>query len=147
MDRDSLTAQMTELEDAFVQIIGAFPVYMRPPYLHHDAALLQAMSEMGYHIITAGIDTKDYENDSPDLIGNSLALFRAGLDAGGTIILAHDVHQQTVDNLVQAMLDEIRARGLRGMFSLFTVCDANEVAVTIGDCLGDLRDEWYRASR
>lgn len=109
---------MTSLEEAFIQILGGFPVYMRPPYLAVDGVVLQVMTDLGYHVVHASVDTKDYENDSPELIGRSLDKFRAELDAGGTIVLAHDVHQMTVVSLVQPMLDEIRARGLRGLFFL-----------------------------
>lgn len=110
---------MTDLENAFVQIIGGFPVYMRPPYLAVDPTVLQAMTDLGYHVVHASIDTKDYENDSPELIGRSLEKFRAELGAGGSVILAHDVHQMTVMSLVQPMLDEINARGLRGLLLSF----------------------------
>lgn len=106
---------MTQLEAAFIDILAAFPVYMRPPYLFTDPVVLQAMTDMGYHVITMSVDSKDYENDAPDLVWRSMERFRAGLDVGGNIVLAHDVHQQTVVQLVQAMLDEIRARGLRRM--------------------------------
>lgn len=40
--------------------------------------------------------------------------FKVGLDAGGTIELSHDVHQWTANVLVQAMVEEVRGRGLRG---------------------------------
>lgn len=119
MSYEAVVSQMTDLEQAFVQIIGGFPVYMRPPYLGVDGVVLQAMTDLGYHVIHASIDTKDYENDSPELIWQSLEKFRAELSAGGTVILAHDVHQMTVVSLVQGMLDEIRERGLRRRFPFF----------------------------
>ena len=106
---------MTQVEAAFIEILGGFPVYMRPPYLFTDPTMLQAMTDLRYHVITSSVDTKDYENDAPDLVWRSIERFRAGMNAGGNIVLAHDVHQQTVVRLVQSMLDEIRARGLRRM--------------------------------
>lgn len=116
LDYNGVVAQMTELENAFIQIMGRFPTYMRPPYLAVNGVVLSAMAQLGYHVIGASIDTKDYENDNPAAIQNSLAKFRNELNAGGTISLAHDVHQNTVDILVQAMIDEVSARGLRGMY-------------------------------
>lgn len=107
---------MLDLEHAFTQVIGQRPTYMRPPYLYVDATALQAMRDLGYHVIGASIDTKDYENDAPDLIWKSIVRFRGELAAGGNIVLAHDVHQQTVVRLARAMLEEVRERGLRGMF-------------------------------
>ncbi|KAI9931246.1 hypothetical protein ASPWEDRAFT_101017 [Aspergillus wentii DTO 134E9] len=133
LDYSGIVDEMTKLEDAFIQIIGAFPTYMRPPYLAVNSAVLTALGDLGYHVIGASIDTKDYANDDPNLISNSFEKFRNELDAGGSIVLSHDVHQQTVATLTQAMLDEIRARGLE--------------TVTVGECLGDPEGEWYRASR
>lgn len=110
---------MTQLEAAFRQIIGRAPTYMRAPFLAINGLVLSTMGELGYHVIGASTDTKDYENDHPDLIHRSIEKFRNELSAGGTIVLAHDVHQQTVETLVQAMLDEVRARGLIRMWFKF----------------------------
>lgn len=110
---------MRELEDAFEEVVGAVPRYMRPPFLAVDGKVLSAMANLGYHVIGASIDTKDYENNSPDLIFRSFEKFRAELNAGGTIVLSHDVHEQTVYSLTRMMLEEIFARGLQRMSSCF----------------------------
>lgn len=133
LDYPAIVAQMTQLEDAFMQVLGFYPTYMRPPFLAFNGLVLSAMGDLGYHVISASIDTKDYENDHPDLIPRSFEKFRAELDAGGSIILSHDVHDQTVHTLTRAMLEEIRTRGLQ--------------TVTVGDCLGDPEPFWYRTSR
>lgn len=106
---------MTMLEDEFLQILGYFPFYMRLPYLVSNDAVLAAMAELGYYVIGVSIDTKDYENDDPGLIWKSFEKFRLELDVGGSIVLAHDVHMNTVEILVENMLKEIRSRGLKGM--------------------------------
>lgn len=106
---------MLELEWAFINIVNAFPMYMRPPFLSVDHVVSDVMNDLGYHVIGASIDTKDYAYDHPDLIGISLDKFRNELNAGGSIVLAHDVHEQTVYTLVREMLDEIMARGLNRM--------------------------------
>jgi peptidoglycan/xylan/chitin deacetylase (PgdA/CDA1 family) len=36
---------------------------MRPPFLRHTPVVLGAMADLGYHVIGASVDTKDYEND------------------------------------------------------------------------------------
>lgn len=107
---------MTQLEGALRGIIGVVPRYMRPPYLAINGVVLGAMADLGYHVISTSIDTKDYENDNPALIANSVNKFNAELNAGGSIVLAHDVHEQTVYTLAKAMLDEVRARGLTREF-------------------------------
>lgn len=148
---------MTLLEDEFVQILGYFPSYMRVPYLSSNDAILAAMAELGYRVIGASIDTKDYENDDAGLIWKSFEKFRLELDAGGSIVLSHDTHFYTVETLVDNMLQEIRSRGLKGMLccrsSLYLASSSlgfwnvlTFVAVTVAECLGD-SGNWYRTSR
>ena len=138
---------MTELEDAFEEVVGVVPRYMRPPFLAVDGKVLSAMANLGYHVIGASIDTKDYENNSPELISRSFEKFRAELNAGGTIVLSHDVHEQTVYSLTRMMLEEIFERGLQRMSSPGSSCLVMilmDTAVTVGDCLGDPQENWYR---
>ncbi len=66
-------------------------------------------------MVQAGIDTLDWANDSQAGIQTSVQRFVDGLDAGGSLELSHDVHQCTANVLVQAMIDEVQRRGLRGM--------------------------------
>lgn len=112
---------MNLVESALMQILGYYPTYMRPPYFSTNDLVLQTMSELGYHVIQAGIDTLDWANDSQSGIQTSVQRFVDGLNAGGSIELSHDVHQWTANVLVQAMIDEVKRRGLRGTiaFSLF----------------------------
>lgn len=112
---------MTQLEGAFSRIVGFFPTYMRTPYLLFNDVVLTAMDDLGYHVIGASIDTKDFENDHPDLSWRSFEKFRAELDAGGTVVLAHDTHENTVEVLVDNMLEEIEMRGLSSMPGSYSV--------------------------
>ncbi|RAH51565.1 chitin deacetylase [Aspergillus brunneoviolaceus CBS 621.78] len=122
--------QMRRLEAALYDTLGVVPMYMRPPYLAINGEVLAAMGELGYHVISTSVDTKDYAHDHPDLIPRSFTRFLEGLNAGGSVVLAHDTHEQTVATLTRAMLDEIVARGL--------------VPVPVGECLGDPEYNWYR---
>lgn len=133
MDAAGVTAEMTQLEDVLLNMIGQFPTYMRPPYFAWNDQTLQTLGGLGYKVIHADIDTLDWQNNTPDTTGNSANIFAQGLDSGGSISLAHDVHPTTANNLVPAMIDAIQARGLN--------------AVTVGECLGDSADNWYRTSR
>lgn len=108
---------MDLLKSALIQILGYYPSYMRPPYFSTNDLVLQTMSELGYHVIQADIDTLDWANDSQAGIQTSVQRFTDGLNAGGSIELSHDVHQWTANVLVQAMIDEIKKRGLKGMLS------------------------------
>ncbi|KAK1597242.1 polysaccharide deacetylase [Colletotrichum navitas] len=128
-------AQMTQLEDAMRRIAGFAPRYMRTPYLSCDDACVTDLTNLDYHIIDTNLDTKDYENDTPDTTHISAEMFMNGLseDASSNsyIVLSHDVHEQTVVSLVQKMIDTLKARGYR--------------AVTVGECLGDAPENWYKA--
>ncbi|UNI23967.1 hypothetical protein JDV02_009752 [Purpureocillium takamizusanense] len=129
-------------EMAFRNIFEWFPAYMRPPYLDCDPNCQSWLGERGYHIISANLDTKDYLYDDPNLIEKSRKLFSDGLPpaAGphhknknnnnkGFIVLAHDVHRQTV-GLASYMIETAKARGYK--------------LVTVGECLGDPKENWYR---
>ena len=105
---------MTQLENTLVGLIGKFPTYMRPPYFDYNAQTLQTLGGLGYRVIHANIDTKDYENNTPGTYQNAVNNFNAGLNNGGSISLAHDVHGVTVTHLLPAMIQSIQSRGLRG---------------------------------
>ncbi|KAF7136995.1 hypothetical protein CNMCM5793_006746 [Aspergillus hiratsukae] len=57
----AIIGQMTRLEEAFARIIGFYPTYMRMPFLMFNEVALSALADLGYHVIGASIDTKDYE--------------------------------------------------------------------------------------
>ncbi|KAF3491976.1 uncharacterized protein GIQ15_01493 [Arthroderma uncinatum] len=133
LTRAGIVSEMTKLDDVLASIInGNRPTYMRAPYFAYNTLVLQTMADLKYHVIDANIDTKDYEHDTADGVAISVSLFEQQLDAGGSIALAHDVHQTTVELLVQQLLDELKNRGLR--------------AVTVGECLGDPKANWYRTT-
>ena len=121
LDYASIVNEMGALESLFRNIIGVVPTYMRPPFLAVDGRVLAVMAELGYKVIGASVDTKDFENNDPWLIYESVRRFVDGVDAGGSIVLAHDTHAQTVFTLTRAMLEEVARRGLFGktFFSLF----------------------------
>ncbi|KAI5460213.1 hypothetical protein BGZ63DRAFT_389732 [Mariannaea sp. PMI_226] len=141
LDEVNSTIQHTEMiynEMAFRNIFGWFPTYMRPPYLECSSSTgcLSLLKTLGYHVVTCNLDTKDYENDSPDLIQTSKDKFSSGLStavsSSSYIILAHDVHEQTVKNLTSYMITTSQNRGYK--------------LVSVGECLGDPKENWYRSA-
>ncbi|KAL2833164.1 hypothetical protein BJY01DRAFT_239556 [Aspergillus pseudoustus] len=130
LGHDAIVAEMTRLEDVLIPIIEEVPTYMRPPFFDVSDEVLATMSELGYRVVTGSIDTKDYEHDSKDGINISFDKFVSELDAGGSIVLSHDIHYWTGETLLERMLIEISERGL--------------TATTVGDCLGEPLDAWYR---
>jgi chitin deacetylase len=129
--------QMLKNEVALRNILGSFPTYMRPPYSSclPGSGCREDLGDLGYHIILYDIDTDDYKNDSPNLIQLSKDIFDRFLNAGNSktnswLVIAHDAHEQTVHNLTEHMLKTSARLGYR--------------PVTVGDCLRDPRDNWYR---
>ncbi|QSS53029.1 chitin deacetylase [Histoplasma capsulatum var. duboisii H88] len=134
---DQLRSQLVKNEMALRNIFGGFPTYMRPPYssCSDQSGCVQELNGLGYHVAYFDVDTDDYNNDSPYLIQASKDIFDYALASakpygGPLLVIAHDVHKQTVYNLTSHMLDGIYAAGYR--------------AVTLGECLGDDPENWYR---
>lgn len=83
----------------------------------------------------------DYSNNSPILIQNSkdnideqfaTVNVTAGYPAN-FIEIAHDIHEQTVYNLTAWTLERMKTLGYG-------------TSVTVGECLGDSRENWYRTA-
>ncbi|PGH09768.1 chitin deacetylase [Blastomyces parvus] len=141
-DLDALSAdqrvnQMVKNEMALRNILGGFPTYMRPPYSRCSEAsgCVRQMDELGYHVAYFDVDTDDYNNDSPDLIQRSKDIFDNALafakpNNEPLLVIAHDVHEQTVYSLTPHMLQAIYGAGYK--------------VVTLGECLGDDPANWYR---
>lgn len=127
--------QVRELEYALGHILGMVPTYLRPPYASCSLDCLREMEQMGYRVVNFDLDTKDYLYNAPGAIQTAMDTFAAALDAGSPLsssflVLSHDTLQQTSEALVPFMLERIRERGY--------------TAVTVGECLGDLAENWYR---
>ncbi len=147
--------EMYKNEMALRNILGVIPTYMRPPYsdctagrfprflprisMHADndteCGCEADLQELGYHITYFALDTQDYLNDSPTLIQNSKNIFDAALNGTSSstsdfLVISHDIHNQTSQVLVEYMLQGLKAKGYN--------------PVTVGECLGDPQENWYR---
>jgi peptidoglycan/xylan/chitin deacetylase (PgdA/CDA1 family) len=139
--------QMLLLSNEFINIIGKYPVYMRPPYFSFNARTLGVLGQLGFKVIIADIDTNDWQYSSSGGAEPSLASFYAGLNNGGSIVLMHDIHQNTVQNILPRIIQATLQSGKRGKLwvSCFETCLTNCcLAVTVGECLGDPETNWYR---
>ena len=95
--------------DAVVNATGAPPRVMRPPYgglLKRQRELVR--SEFGYPIILWSVDPLDWKRPGPSVVTSRIL---HGTRAGG-IVLAHDLHAQTVDAM-PATLDGLLRRGFQ----------------------------------
>ncbi|KAF5630033.1 chitin deacetylase [Fusarium sp. NRRL 52700] len=122
--------QMSLLSNEFINIIGKYPVYMRPPYFSFNARTLAVLGQLGFKVIIADIDTNDWQYSSFGGAEPSIAAYYAGLNNGGSIVLMHDVHQNTVENILPRIIQATLQSGKR--------------AVTVGECLGDPETNWYQ---
>jgi len=123
-------------EMAFRNIFGWFPTYIRPPYASCTEAsgCLADLGRWGYHVVNYDIDTRDFLNDSPEKIQTSKDIFDTAVshDAASHSYLpiAHDVKTMTATVLTEHMIQILLQRGYK--------------AVTVGECLGDPPENWYR---
>ncbi|TQN71228.1 Chitin deacetylase [Colletotrichum shisoi] len=129
--------QMVYNEIAFKDILGFYPTYMRPPYSICGAECQQQMVDLGYHITYFDLDTQGYLHTDPSQIQVSLNLWDAAMIArsacnGSYLHIEHDIHQQVATTFTNHMLDSIVANGWK--------------AVTVGECLGDPPENWYRGN-
>ncbi|KAI1915177.1 hypothetical protein LOZ61_001853 [Ophidiomyces ophidiicola] len=129
--------QMIKTEMVLRNILGGFPTYMRPPYsaCSVQSGCLGDMDDLGYHVAYFNVDTDDYNNASPHQIQRSKDLFDHSMamhEVTGRpmLVIAHDVHEQTVYNLTIHMLHRLY--------------ESNYRPVTLGECLGDPPTNWYR---
>ena len=101
--------EMSRCRDAVVNAAGVQPRTMRPPY----GGLLQRQREMvhsefGYPVILWSADPLDWKRPGASVITSRIL---AAASAGG-IVLAHDLHAQTIDAM-PATLDGLLRRGFK----------------------------------
>ncbi len=101
--------EMSRCRDAVVNAAGVQPRTMRPPY----GGLLQRQREMvhsefGYPVILWSADPLDWKRPGAGVITSRIL---AAASSGG-IVLAHDLHAQTIDAM-PATLDGLLRRGFK----------------------------------
>lgn len=104
-----LRQEMQRCEDAIGRAAGVRPRTMRPPY----GGLLQrqrqlVLNEFGYPTILWSVDPLDWKRPGASVIASRIV---SSTTPGG-IVLAHDLHSQTIDSMPQA-LDGLLRRGFR----------------------------------
>jgi peptidoglycan/xylan/chitin deacetylase (PgdA/CDA1 family) len=132
--------QMINNEMAIRNIVGKIPTYMRPPYSKCKTADCQKdMADLGYHISDFNFSTEDYLEEPKGTFQNSLDWFKGNITKGNAtpekndwLTIAHDIIGPTAYNLTEFMLSTLTQLGYK--------------AVTIGDCLNDPPENWYRSA-
>lgn len=122
------TKELVQNEEVFANLLGVVPTYFRPPFTSCDATCLATASKLGYHVTDYDLDTKDFEG----FLQPSKDKFTAAIAQApkSWIVLSHDIHALTANSLTPFMIDQARAKGYK--------------FVTVGECLGDPQENWYR---
>ncbi|KAI1213456.1 uncharacterized protein F4807DRAFT_266028 [Annulohypoxylon truncatum] len=128
--------QMIWNEIALNDILGYFPTYMRPPYSICPAGCQTQLANLGYHAVYFDLDTEGYLHDDANEIQTSKDIWDDAVDGSNPcedsyLEIEHDIHYQTVYNLTDYILESLFSHGYR--------------SVTVGQCLGDPPENWYRA--
>ncbi|KAI0104125.1 carbohydrate esterase family 4 protein [Nemania sp. FL0031] len=124
-------------EIALNDILGYFPTYMRPPYsICPTSTCGSQLANLGYHVVYFDLDTEGYLNDDPVDIQTSKDIWDDTVPGtnpcrNSFLQIEHDIHYQTVYNLTDYILTSLFESGYR--------------SVTVGQCLGDPPENWYRA--
>lgn len=136
LDEARMMEQMVWTEIALNEALGGFfPTYMRPPYDECSPSCEAVMDRLGYHVVYQTVNNEDWRWNDATLIQRSkdnwdAVLARANPAKDSLLTLEHDMLYQTVYNLSDYVFTTMREKGWR--------------AVTVGECLGDPKENWYR---
>ena len=129
LGQSALESEITKVDTALKNIIGAKPTYFRPPFGSQNSNVLAAAGKYGYtKSIMWSADSFDY--DKSRTMAAKQAVY-TNLDRSiKHIALNHDVHETTVTHLVPYILNWAKANGIK--------------LVTVGECLGEAKSKWYK---
>lgn len=135
LSRTLLRQQMIYNEIALADILGFFPTYMRPPYSASNGDVDRWLGELGYHVTYFNLDTQGYLHDGEDEIEVSKNIVDKAFRNKDTttdsyLHIEHDTVYETVSTLVAYTINALYDAGFR--------------TVTVGQCLDDPYDNWYR---
>ncbi|MCJ1464811.1 chitin deacetylase [Pseudocyphellaria aurata] len=119
--------QMVKNERAIANIIREIS------NLHATALFPADMQALGYHRVYFDLDTTDYLNPLPDMIQKAKDVVKAALADNSHddyLSIQHDIVEQSVSNLSPYYFNLIKGKGWKG--------------VTVGECLQDPQQNWYR---
>jgi len=127
--------QINYNEVALADLLGYFPTYMRPPHSMSDATTDGWLADLGYHVVYFDLNTRGYEYDDAVQIQKSKDIWDARMKVvapatDSVLQIEHDNIYQTVYNLTEYILKSLDSSGFK--------------TVTVGECLGDPKENWYR---
>ncbi|KAL6249981.1 hypothetical protein RBB50_002282 [Rhinocladiella similis] len=138
-DLETLTSEerkndLAKNERAIANILNKYPTYMRPPYMKctKETGCLTDLTDLGYHIVSYSVDSTDWNH--PEDLDAMKKAFDDALNQtpqnGNMLLIQHDpIHKSAID-LTEHILDAVNRKGWK--------------AVTVGECLEDPAENWYR---
>ena len=133
---DEVYSQMYRNENAIYKVIGVKPKYMRPPYGSYTPTTLTALGSWGYKVIWQNLDSQDYAHQNSDNQTKldeqaySSTISQFPVPQTSFISLQHDFVSNTVLEWVEEVIQTYTAKGY--------------IFGTVGDCLGETRENWYK---
>jgi len=139
IDTEGRHEEMDLNKDALAKALGMggkTPTYMRPSHgtCSAESGCLEDMGKLGYHVVNWNIDTSDWMYcESGEACQTSVALFDKQFNSeseAGFIVLSHDIMEYTASVLIPHVLKRAKDAGFK--------------VVTVGECLGDPKENWYK---
>ncbi|KAL1924752.1 uncharacterized protein VTP21DRAFT_4406 [Calcarisporiella thermophila] len=133
LSAEGIKKEMTQLEDALVEIIGVKPKYMRPPYGNVNDNTVKTLNSLGYTVVNWDVDSNDWDvkNFEKEKENYKQALKGANPKSDGHISLQHDTSEITTKQLGPWAFQYAKQLGYK--------------TVTVAECLGENDPkQWYR---
>ncbi|KAF9371618.1 hypothetical protein CPB97_001848 [Podila verticillata] len=149
---DGITLEMTKLEQAFQDVLGVVPRYMRPPYGDgtfgngnaNDLKVQSTLKGLGYVITTWDIATTDADiddNTTPHKLTDDAlmkaeefqytSVVNAAAKGATHMALHHDTYERTVKLMAPWSINYVKSLGYK--------------IVPVAECLGDVDPRtWYK---
>jgi len=109
MSEEAVKKQLQGTQDLVFQLTGTKPKIMRPPYgSFTDHQRKWANEQFGFKVILWEVDPLDWKRPGSAVVAQRIL---SGTRPGD-IILAHDIHAQTIDAMAQT-LDGLLAKGFK----------------------------------
>ena len=117
---DGREADMLKNERALTNVLGKYPTYMRPPYIHCTEAsgCLKDMKDFGYHVISYSHDSGDwlYPEDLNKMKEQIDLAFESEPQDGNMLLIQHDRIPESAVSLTPYILQKVKEKGWHGKY-------------------------------
>ncbi len=105
LTKEQLIAELNKSKEAYKQVLGTYPVLMRPPYGNANNLVKATINDMV--IINWDVDSLDWKYRNKDKTLYEIDKYG---DLNGKIILMHSIHKETAD-AVEILIPDLIDRG------------------------------------